>query len=152
MYKEKNSFWPEFRLRTKTIQCNHESSKCQQSNRFFFVINKVSAYISWQDHLQKNLLLEELKKVVTNLSAFVPMHMRAPGLEKYFRTTYVFRPLFNISGQSVSQPGPQYPCGRELSRQKKSYPGYPGIPIYYRPGPIYITLPSVNVSCKLVIE
>jgi hypothetical protein len=45
---------------------------------------------------------------------------------------HLSRPLFNISGQSVSQPGPQYPCGRELSRQKSTYPGYPGIPIYYR--------------------
>ena len=38
---------------------------------------------------------------------------------------HLSRPLFNISGQSVSQPGPQYPCGRELSRQKSTYPGYP---------------------------
>jgi hypothetical protein len=33
----------------------------------------------------------------------------------------------------VSQTGPQYPCGRELSRQKSAYPGYPGIPIYCTP-------------------
>ena len=39
---------------------------------------------------------------------------------------HLSRPLFNISGQSVSQPGPQYPCGRELSRQKRTYPGYQG--------------------------
>jgi hypothetical protein len=55
-----------------------------------------------------------------------------------FRAGVIFqdhlsRPLFNISGQSVSQPGPQYPCGRELSQQKSTYPGYPGIPIYYTP-------------------
>ena len=52
---------------------------------------------------------------------------------------HLSRPLFNISGQSVSQPGPQYPCGRELSRQKSTYPGYPGIPIYYRPAQLVAT-------------
>jgi hypothetical protein len=57
---------------------------------------------------------------------------------------HLSRQLLNISGQSVSQPGPQYPCGRELSRQKSTYPGYPGIPIYYTPA-----LPPLKLFVQL---